>query len=149
MKLIQRYAHYQDAINLGAGVYYSTGNIGLTPKFNVIINKIAITAEAFDSVTGQFLPFTLALECLTEGIFKNPAIQGADVDDLWLSSNNGIVTEVDVYGELGAGESLTFTAHLRLNQVTANGVWTRNRTKFGYLCPEDYLGNDIFAANPL
>jgi len=147
IKLIKRYLAVYRNHTIAVGSYYGSSSITITAKFNITLESIQLGTRVYDSVTSQsvdsfsFVDFSLqtpnpALD--TSGTVTNPTV----------SCFNGQEAKLELCYNMSAGEVITMACQTHLNAVTANSFIAWYKFLVGYLCPEDYLSVDGFAAIP-
>lgn len=150
MKMIQRYAHGYRQGTAGAGVYVLTNTVAnINVLFNVVINRISLSVRSYDAVTNQGIDCSaqLVLTNLGGANVDNPAlVHATDFFNPILMTKTGFWVRQDLYLNVSAGSVFTLTFSNSLYAVTANNITIADLFAIGYLCPEDYISIDAFAA---
>ena len=146
MKMIQRYTHSTRQSNAAAGVYTTSSSGTLTAKFNLIINRLEISAYAFDQVTNQAIDNVTRINLVFTGSVAKD--QPGFIDSHGISplavSKSGTYSNLHLYKSIAAGEVITCGSVVYLYAVTGNIISVVNNWAVGYLCPEDYLSVEGF-----
>ena len=147
VKLIQRYSFRFLAANIAAGVYSAPlAVVLLSGPFPIWVNSINISLQALDTVTDQNIEGSYAYDTGFGAARDNPGLVGAGQLDRIVGSFGGNIVQ-PVYYSLGPSETITGSVEMYLSTVTANIIIARFSMRVGYLCPEDYLSLNAFAAS--
>lgn len=151
-KLIKRYLRIKRQVNVNAGVYVSNYTFTQTCNFNLIVSGLSLATMAKDSVTSQAINCSASVQINNTLRKDNPGMTSTSEEDFFIGGariqNAGNVL-VPAHYEYAAGDTFVMAFFVYLEAVTANIINSLVFASIEYLCPEDYLGVDMFAANPV
>lgn len=144
---IRRFAYELANSTAAAGVYTTSTSRAATPRFNVELIGVSFGVYAIDTITFQSIPLNCVVTCPFPAPSDNPALPGFN-DYARISASSRTMSRLRLYYQWSAGQLITFGLTYNLDTVTANAVAVVGLLSLEYLCPEDYLSFDAFAATP-
>jgi hypothetical protein len=146
--LIQRFSPSYESNVTAAGVYSALRTIDITINpFPVIINSFQASFFAYDNVTWQSIGGVLMLTTnIPRG--NDPGLLSTDTGQLNMACQHGVLNRLDFYHEFAPSETFRVSCTMRVETVTANPIVMASYLLIGYLCPKDFLSQELFAANP-
>lgn len=149
VKMIQRYAYGGRNNQTVAGVFNTTGVVNFTAKFTVVINSIAYGCRSRDDVTNQGIDgMYIGYLSAAFAAANNPGLIVSDPYLAGVTVRAGHYSQAKTHINVSPGDVVAFAFIIYLMTVTANAINNESLCTLGYLCPEDYLSVDAFAARP-
>ena len=148
MKFVERHYTAIRSITLGAGVYNAGGNTTVTVNsFPITLTNLALAAYAYDLTTGQAIGINVSAICATLADRDNPGITSI-FTTFGAIAGSQVQSTFKLWKSLSPSEAFTFSTQIYLQTVTANSIIASAFFHISYLCPEDYLSLEAFAASP-